>query len=175
MPPLSTAERRADIRKLAAIDKRHGFLATVTEGWFDWHERNGGIILTERDRDGKPLVGVILKHPSVCPVDETATLEIKYWVADLNRKDELGAALKANVQAIHDEMARLGVQRVWGRVPKEAIHLIGFLNPIATAAACEKVDGASVLAEDELVSPHQNFDFFFGDRGTVNTKVQETG
>jgi hypothetical protein len=169
MPTLTTAELRADIRKLAAIDKRHGFLARVLPSWFD---NNAFIILTERARDGKPLVGVLLKHPFECPVDKTATMQIKFWLADLSRPDELDAAFKANVQAIHDEMATLGVQRVWGLVPKDAGHLTGFLNPIATAAACEKVDGASVLAEDELLSPYQNFDFFFGDGGEVNDEVK---
>jgi hypothetical protein len=169
MPTLSNSEKRDDIRKLAKIDPRHRFLATVKEGWFD---RIGLIIHIERDRAGEPLVGVMLKHPSVCPVDKTATMQIKYWLADLDRPDELDPAFTANVQAIHDEMAVLGVQRVWGLVPKDAAHLTTFLNPIATAAACEKVDGATVLAEDELVSPYENSDFFFGDRGEVNDEVK---
>jgi hypothetical protein len=171
MPTLSEAERRDDIRKLGKIDTHHRFLRDggVTDGWFD---NNAFIILTERAPDGEPLVGVLLKYPYECPVDRTATMQIKYWLANLNRKGELGAAFKANIQAIHDEMAALGVQRVWGAVPKNAAHLTTLLNPIATAAACEKVDGTTVLAEDELTSPYQNFDFFFGDRDVVNGEVQ---
>jgi hypothetical protein len=169
MPTLSTSELRADVRFLAKIDTRHRFLAGVTEGWFD---RTGLIILTERAGDGTPLVGVLLKYPFECPMDKTATMQIKYWVANLDRPDDLDAAFKANIQAIHDEMVTLGVRRVWGLVPKNADHLTVRLDPIATAAACEKVDGATVLAADEVLSPYQNFDFYFGDRDVVNTEVQ---
>lgn len=169
MPALTTAELRADIRYLAKIDTRHRFLTGVTEGWFD---RTGLIILTERAGDGTPLVGVLLKHPYECPVDETATMQIKYWLANLDRPDDLDAAFKANIQAIHDEMATLGVQRVWGLVPKNADHLTVRLDPVATAAKCEKTDGAAVLSDEDGRYPYQNFVFYFGDRTDVNDWVQ---
>lgn len=172
--PIPPAEKRDDIRKLAAIDKRHGFLRAeadggVTESWFD---NNAFIIHTERDGQGKPLVGVMLKYPSECPADNTATVQIKYWVADLARKDELAPAFKANIQAIHDEMVTLGVRRVWGAVPKNAHHLLLLLDPIAVAAKCEKVDGASVLSAGEVLSPYSRFWFFVGDLDDVNDEVQ---
>lgn len=171
MLTLTESEKREDIRYLAKKDPHHRFLreGSTTDGWFD---NNKFIILTERAKDGTPLVGVLLKYPYECPVDKTATMQIKFWVFNLDRKDELAPAVKANIQAIHDEMATLGVQRVWGLVPKEADHLAVFLNPIATADKCEKVDGAGVLGAEELVSPYQNFDFYFGDRGVVNDEVQ---
>lgn len=169
MPDLATAERRAAVRALAAIDTRHRFLAGVKEGWFG---RSGLIILTERDKDGTPLVGVMLKHPSPCPVDETATMRIQYWVANLDRPAALDAAFKANIEAINSKMAELGVERVWGAVPKEADHLTVRLNPIATAAKCELVDGATVLADEDGRHPYQNFLFYFGDRTAVNDWVQ---
>lgn len=172
MPTLS--ELRADIRALAAIDTRHRFLRAeedggVTDGWFD---RTGLIILTERAGD-IPLVGVMLKYPSVCPVDETATMQIQYWVANLDRPAALDAAFKANIAAINTKMAELGVRRVWGAVPKSADHLTERLNPIATAAKCTKVDGATVLADEGGRHPFQNFIFYFGDREDVAGWVQQ--
>lgn len=166
---LTTNEKREDIRKLAEIDRRHRFLASVDEGWFD---RSGLIILTERAEDETPLVGVMLAYPEVCPADKTADLRIKYWVANLDRPADLDEAFKRNIQAIHDEMVTLGVRRVWGAVPKQADHLTVRLNPIAVADKCEKVDGADVLTANEPRSRYGKFWFFFGDRDTVNNKVQ---
>lgn len=167
MPTL--ADLRDDIRELATRDTRHRFLATCTDGWFD---RTGLIILTERDRDGVPLVGVMLDHPSECPTDKTATLRIKYWVANLDRPAALDAAFRVNIQAIHDEMVALGVSRVWGAVPKNADHLTVRLNPIATAAKCEKVDGAGVVDVSNAAARYSAFDFYVGDRDDVNNWVQ---
>jgi hypothetical protein len=156
----TTAQKRDDIRKLAKIDKRHGFLATADPGWYD---RRAHTILVERARDGVPLVGVMLRYPFECPADKTATMWIQYWLANLDRKDELDAAFKASVQAIHDEMVAVGAQRVWGPVPMNAAHLTSRLNPIAVAGKCETaaVEGARGRKV-----------YFFGDRDTVNTEVQ---
>lgn len=153
-------EKRDAIRELAKVDKRHSFLATAEEGWYD---RRAHTILVERARDATPLVGVMLRHPFECPADKTATMWIQYWLANLHRKDELGAAFRASVQAIHDEMVAVGAQRVWGPVPMNAEHLTSRLNPIATAGKCETaaVEGAA----------GRNV-YFFGDRDTVNEEVQ---
>lgn len=160
MPTLSTSELRDDINKLGAIDKRHSFLATVGDDWFD---ASGLTILTERDRDDEPLVGVMLKYPYPCPVDKDADFQIKYWLADLNRPDALDAAFKANIAAIYVEMARVGATWVWGAVPKRADHLTVRLNPIATAMKCTRVEGES---------HYKNFIFYIGEGDTVNTWVQ---
>ena len=175
MPTLSTSKLRADIRYLAAIDTRHRFLRPekkggVKESWFD---NNAFIILTERADDGTPLVGVMLKHPSTCPVDKTATMQIKYWVANLKRPDDLDAAFKANIAAINTKMAELGVERVWGAIPKAADHLTERLNPVALAGHCERIDGAGVLRDNEGRHPYENFWFFIGDRTDVNDAVQD--
>lgn len=170
MPSLSISDinLRNDIRYIAERDTRHRFLRAedkggVRESWFD---NNAFIILTEKAGDGTPLVGVLLRHPSKCPVDVTATMQIKYWVANLKREADLDAAFKANIAAINTKMAELGVDRVWGLVPKAADHLITRLDPIATAAKCVKSDGA------DYEDAYQNFSFFFGNRTDVSDWVQ---
>lgn len=160
MPTLSNVQD--DIRILAEIDMRHRFLSRVKDGWF---ARTGFVFLSERAVDGTPLVGVALKHPAPCPIDKTATVQIKYWVANLGR-DDLGPAFKKSIAAINDEMAQLGAERVWGLVPKTAEHLVALLDPIAEAAKCVKTDGAEAGEE------YAAFHFYVGNRTDVNDLVQ---
>lgn len=164
MPTLT--DLRNDIRFLAAIDTRHSILATVKDGWFD---RKGYTLFSERAEDGPPLVAVALEYPSPCPIDATATMQIAVWVANLKRKDQLLPAYVKNIVAINDHMAGVGAKRVWGLVPKEADHLTGFLDLVAKAGACERVDGTGVPmpgAVDES-DDWRNAWFYIGDRQKV--------
>jgi hypothetical protein len=156
----TNAENRDAIRELAKVDTRHRFLATAEEGWYD---RRGHTILIERARDGAPLVGVMLRYPFECPADKTATMWIQYWLANLDRKDELGPAFKASIQAIYDAMGLVRAQRVWGPVPTNASHLTNLLNPIAEAGKCETAPVESTAGAKV---------YFFGDRDVVNDEAQ---
>jgi hypothetical protein len=169
---LTVADIRNDLRFLGGIDCRHAFLENVPDRWF---ENKGYILLSERAGDGTPLVGVALEYPLACPIDATADMYIRYWVANLNRKPELDAAFVKNIIAINDEMAALGVRRVWGLVPKKSSHLRGFLDRVADAGACQRVDGAGVtvgVAEDEAGGDYRNFNFYIGDRQAVTDFMQ---
>lgn len=146
---------RDDLRYLATIDRRHSRLADVTDGWF---QRTGYPVLSVRAGDGTPLVAVALAYPSPCPVDPTATVQIKYWLANLERPGELQAALVQNIIAIQAQMTSTRVRRVWGAVPKSATHLTDLLDPVAEAGACAKVEGTEDWA---------NAYFYIGDRDTV--------
>lgn len=171
MPALTTAEKRDDIRALALIDTRHHELAEKSDRWFD---RKGYTLLSERALDGTRLVAVALEADSVCPIDATATMQIKYWVANLNRKDDLLAAFTKNIVAINAHMATAAAQRVWGIVPKEAKHMTGFLDRVAEAGACSRTDGAEVSYGEGPTEDYRNFWFYVGNRQTV-TDFMEAG
>lgn len=162
---------RDDLRYLGAIDRRHSFLESVPDRWF---QNKGYTVLTERAVDGTPLVGVALEYPSVCPVDATATMQIRYWLGNLDRRAELLAAYIKNIVAINDHMASVGASRVWGAVPKKATHLTSFLEPAALAGACRQVDGAGITLGDAMDEEDdcRNFWFFIGDRQTVTDFMQ---
>lgn len=161
---MTTAEARDDLRLLGGIDKRHRFLADVPDRWF---QNKGYTALSARHADGTPLVGVLLQYPSVCPIDPTAEMQIKYWVGNLDRRAELLPAFIANIVAINTEMGHLGVARVWGLVPKTADHLVGFLDDVAAAGACVRTDGAGVSLDASAESDYRNFYFYVGERETV--------
>lgn len=167
MPSPNNNRLRDGIKILATIDIRHSFLATAQPGWFD---RRGHTILIERAVDDVPLVGVMLRYPFTCPEDETATMWIQYWLANLDRNAELGNAFKANIQAIYGEMVRVGATRVWGLVPKDAPHFATLLDPIATAGKCAKIDG--VAATSKETEDFSRGNFFFGDGAEVKNHVQ---
>lgn len=176
MPTLSDA--RNDIRYLAQIDTHHGILGPeedggVTDGWFD---RKGYTLLSERAPDGIALVAVALEYPSPCQIDPTATLRIALWLANLDRRDELLPAYVKNIVAINEHMASVGAERVWGLVPKRADHLTGFLDLVAKAGACEKVDGSGIpmLGALDESNDWRNAWFYIGDRQVV-TDFMEAG
>lgn len=143
-----------DIRTLAGIDTRHRALQDVPDRWF---ENKGYTLLAVRAQDETPLVGVALHHPSPCPIDPTAEMEIKYWVANLDRGSDLPAAFVANIGQINDAMAAANVQRVWGKVPKAAKHLVTLLDPVAKAGACKRVDGAGVPIDAAMDRPKNDY------------------
>lgn len=169
MPTLSSAQD--DLRALGAIDTRHRSLVDVSDRWL---ERMGYTLLGERAPDGTPLVAVALEHPSPCPIDPTATVKIKYWVANLHRPDELTAAFAKNIAAINAHMASVGAQRVWGAVPKTATHMTVFLDKVAAAGGCVKVDGAGIPIEEKgnPENDYRNFSLYVGDRQDVTDEMR---
>lgn len=170
--PLTIAETQDDLRFLGGIDRRHSFLEGVPDSWFD---NNGYILLSVRDTDGTPLVAVALEYPSPCPLDPTADVQIKLWVANLKRMADLDAAFVRSVIAINDEMERIGAKNVWGMVPKSAGHMIGFLDRVAAAGQCRKVDGATVTFEDRPAGTLRNFNFYIGNRQMVTDFMRGLG
>jgi len=167
----TAAAIRNDLRYLGGIDRRHSFLESVPDRWF---QNKGYTLLTERAVDGTPLVGVALDYPFPCPIDETATMMIRYWLGNLNRRAELLPAYIKNIVAINEHMATVGAKRVWGAVPKKATHLTSFLEPAARAGACRRVDGAGITIGDVVdeEDDYRNFWFFIGDRQTVTDFMQ---
>lgn len=163
---LSLADIRNDLRFLGAIDRRHAFLEDVPDRWF---QNKDYVLLSERADDGTPLVAVALEYPSPCPIEPSADVRIAYWVANLNRREDLLPAFVKSIVAINAEMARLGARRVWGAVPKSADHLTSFLDRVAEAGKCERVDGAGIPTAEALddASDYGNFYFYIGDREAV--------
>lgn len=169
MPTLSSVED--DLRYLAGIDTRHRGLADVSDAWF---ERMGFTLLSDRAPDNTPLVAVVLQYDEPCPIDPTATVKIKYWLANLNRPDDLLAAFARNIIAINDNMATANAQRVWGAVPKTATHMTSFLNRVAEAGACNKVNGAGIPIDPGLSQENdlRNFLIYVGDRQRVTDAME---
>ena len=112
---------RDDLRVLSEVDPHHGRFRDASDGWF---ERSGFVTLSERARDGTPLVAVNLKYPDPCPLDKRANMRIVHWLANLEvDKRMLSRAFVRSVEAINAHMATVGATRVWGLVPKRAAHL----------------------------------------------------
>jgi hypothetical protein len=169
MPVLS--DTQDDIRALALIDKRHRSLADVSDRWFD---RSGFTWFSERAVDDTPLVAVALDYPQTCPIDKTANMMIKYWLANLNRRGDLLAAYVENIKAINAHMATVGAEKVWGLVPKTSDWMTGFLDRVAAAGACKKTDGAGIPIGDDLDpnDDYRNFYFYVGERQAVTDEME---
>ncbi len=131
-----------DLRFLSEVDQHHGVFKDLPDRWF---ERSGFITLSEQAEDGTPLVAVNLRYPEPCPLDATADMHIVHWLANLHAdKQTLAEAFVRSIAAINEEMAAVGATRVWGTVPKRAMHLTEFLDRAAEAGACRRIDGADV-------------------------------
>jgi hypothetical protein len=169
MPTLSTVQDA--IRFLGAIDTRHRELVNVSDRWL---ERKGYTLLSERAPDGTPLVAVALEADSPCPIDAAAKVQIKYWVANLERVKDLLPAYVKNIAAINAHMASVGAEKVWGLVPKTAEHMTGFLDLAAAAGACKKVDGATVKIDPatSIIPDYEGFWFYVGERQAVTDHME---
>lgn len=125
----------SDLRYLALLDPHHGPLSNASDAVL---ERL--ILKTERDEGGKAIVVLALKE-EVCPVDDTALLQIKYWLTDPDA--DLSLALPKSLLAMVVEMKRRRIAKAWGAVPDNAERLIPFLDRIVEAGKCERVPSAT--------------------------------
>jgi hypothetical protein len=167
--PLTIADLRNDLRFLAEKDGEHGFPKGASDSWFASKDY---ILLSERAPDGTPLVGTALTYPYPCPVDPTADVRIHFWLANLERPDELPQAFVKSIVAINAEMEGLGAQRVWGVVAKSAKHLTRLLDPVVAAGKCQRVDGATVTLDGYEGGIFRKINFYIGDRSEVTDFVR---
>ena len=141
-----------DFRYLADIDRRHRMLRFVSDSTLGRMERD-----VQYDQQGKPLVAVALVEET-CPVDPDATYRIKYWLGDTDK--DLAAALTKSSLAVVAAMEGRGEGKIWGACPKNATHLVTFLDRVVAAGQCRRVDGAGL----ELDADYSDFYFYIAER-----------
>ncbi len=131
-----------DFRSISKVDISHGDMSDIPDRWF---ERSKFVTLSESTDDGTPLVAVNLRYPEPCLIDSTADMRIVHWLANLevNRR-LLERAFVRSIEAINAHMIEVGATRVWGMVPKKAEHLTAFLDRVAAAGRCQRIDGATI-------------------------------
>ena len=54
-----------------------------------------------------------------------------------------------------------GEGKIWGACPKNATHLVTFLDRVVAAGQCRRVDGATV----DLDADYSDFYFYIAERG----------
>lgn len=143
-----------DFRYLADIDRRHRKLRFAPDSVLQRLQ-----IDVQHDRQSKPLVAVALVEET-CPVDPSATFRIKYWIGDTTRQSLVAALTKSSL-AVIQEMEGRGEAKIWGACPKDATHLVSFLDRVVAAGQCRRVDGDDVELETDF-SGHY---FYIAERG----------
>ena len=149
-----------DFRRLADKDQRHRMLRFASDAALGRLE-----IDVQRDRRGKPIVAVGLVKET-CPVDPDANYRIKYWLGDTD--EDLVAALTRSSLAVVRAMEGRGEGKIWGACPKNATHLVTFLDRVVAAGLCRRVDGATV----DLEQDHSDFYFYIAERGQAKEFMQ---
>lgn len=135
-----------DLRYLAEIDTRHRRLRHAPDSSLEHLVARD----VQHDRQGKPLVAVGLVEET-CPVDPAATFRIKYWLGDITRRSLIGALTRSSL-AVIAEMQSRGEQKIWGAVPKNATHLVTFLDRVVAAGLCRRVDADD--SGDNIANPN---------------------
>lgn len=146
-----------DFRYLADIDRRHRKLRFAPDNVLQRLEK----IDVQHDSQGKPLVAVGLVEET-CPVDSTATFRIKYWIGDTTRRSLIAALTRSSLAVIR-EMGGRGEAKIWGACPKDAAHLVSFLDRVVTAGLCRRVDADEVGLEEN--HPYLGSFFYIAERG----------
>lgn len=154
-----------DLRYLAEIDQRHSRLRHATDSALQRLEK----IDVQHDRQGKPLVAVGLVEET-CPVDPTATFRIKYWIGDTTRRSLIAALTKSSL-AVIQEMEGRGEAKIWGACPKDAAHLVGFLDRVVAAGLCRRVDADEVGLEE--IHPYRGSFFYIAERGQAEEFMRQ--
>ncbi len=150
-----------DFRYLANIDRRHRMLRFTPDSVLQRLQRD-----VQYDSEGKPLVAVGLVEET-CPVDPTATFRIKYWIGDTTRQSLVTALTKSSL-AVIQKMEGRGEAKIWGACPKDATHLVAFLDRVVAAGQCRRVDGDDVDLETDF-SGHY---FYIAERAQAKEFMQ---
>lgn len=145
-----------DFRFLAEIDQRHSRLRHATDSALQRLEK----IDVQHDSQGKPLVAVGLIEET-CPIDPTATFRIKYWIGDTTRRSLIAALTKSSLAVIR-EMEGRGEAKIWGACPKDAAHLVGFLDRVVAVGLCRRVDADTADLEND--HPYLHSFFYIAER-----------
>lgn len=146
-----------DLRTLAAIDTRHRRLRHAPDSSLAHLALD-----VQRDRQGQPVVAVGLVAET-CPVDATATYRIKYWLGDTTRRSLIGALTRSSLAVIADMQSR-GEQKIWGAVPKNATHLVTFLDRVVEAGLCRRVDADEQPDDTGDPNPYPGHWYYIADR-----------
>ena len=152
-----------DFRRLADVDQtgRHRMLRFASDAALGRMKLD-----MQYDRNGNPIVGVGLVKET-CPVDPDATYRIKYWLGDTTRRSLIAALTKSSL-AVVAAMEGRGVGKIWGACPKNATHLVTFLDRVVAAGLCRRVDGATV----DLEQDHGDFYFYIAERAQAKEFMQ---
>jgi len=162
----------SDFRFLATKDIRHRRLSYIPDIWYKKFE-----VMVEYDKNKKPLSGVVLKE-QICPIDPTADYRIYLWASNTELGyDALVPAFDALILRLRTHMVTLGKKKLWGQVPKYAIHLTTYLKSLGASAKCDETNGDDVeIMSDERTKDFSNYIFYIcDDRDTVANFVAAKG